>query len=75
VLDGIALEKRGIPSAVICTDAFTVTGKAIAAAHNAADYPFVIVRHPIASASAEELTEQAHRAAPQVVSLLKFGKF
>jgi hypothetical protein len=75
VLDGIALEKRGIPSAVICTEAFTVTGKAIAAAHNAADYPFIIVKHPIASATDEELTEQARRVTPQVASMLQFGKF
>jgi hypothetical protein len=75
VLDGIALEKKGIPSAVICTEAFIVTGKAIAAAHNAADYPFIIVKHPIASSTDEELAEQARVAVPQVASMLQFGKF
>lgn len=75
MLDGIALEKKGIPSAVICTEAFTVTGKAIAAAHQAVDYPFIIVRHPIASATEEELNEQARIATAKVASMLQFGKF
>ncbi len=70
MLDGIFLEKKGVPSAVICTDAFIVTGKAIAAAHGAADYPFVIIKHPIASASEEELDEQAQVAAPKIAALL-----
>lgn len=52
-----------------------MTGKAIAAAHNARDYPFIIVKHPLASATEEELQEQAQMAMTQVASMLQFGKF
>jgi hypothetical protein len=70
VLDGILLERRGIPAAAICTDVFLPNGQAIAAAHGAAGYPFTLVRHPLASASQEELVREAKKVLPEVLRLL-----
>ena len=73
MLDGILLEQRGIPTAAICTDLFVPNGRAMAEAHGAPDYPFALVPHPLASASAEELKEEAKRVLPAVLRLLIRG--
>jgi hypothetical protein len=70
VLDGILLERRGIPTAAICTELFVPNGKAIAEAHGAPDYPFALVPHPLASASAAELGRRAKTVLGVVLRLL-----
>ena len=73
MLDGILLERRGIPVAAICTDLFVPNGKAIAEAHGAPDYPFALVPHPLASASPTELAREAKQVLPEVLRLLLSG--
>jgi len=70
VLDGILLERRGVPTAAICTELFVPNGKAIAEAHGAPDYPFALVPHPLASASPTELAREAKQVLPEVLRLL-----
>ena len=73
MLDGILLERRGVPAAAICTDLFVPNGKAIAEAHGAPDYPFALVPHPLASASPTELAREAKEVLPEVLRLLLSG--
>ncbi len=73
MLDGILMERRGIPAAAVCTDLFIPNGRAIAEAHGAPGYPFALVPHPMASASPEELTAKAKAVLPEVVRLLTQG--
>lgn len=68
--DGIALERRGIPAAVICTDAFERMGRATAAVAGLADYPFMMVPHPVGRLSTDQLRNCAEAALPGVVALL-----
>jgi hypothetical protein len=68
--DGIELERRGVPTAVICTDQFIASAKAQAAICGNRDYPFVVVPHPIGSLTPAELRERARMAAPQVIEIL-----
>ena len=68
--DGIELEKRGIPAAVICTEDFENMGRASAAAAGLPDYPFAIVPHPMGRLSDDELWRKAEKAAPQAIELL-----
>ncbi len=70
MLDGILLERHGIPAAAICTDRFVPNGQAIAEAHGATGYAFALVPHPLASASREELADEAKQVLPQVLRLL-----
>jgi hypothetical protein len=70
VLDGILLERRGVPAAPICTDRFIPNGQAIAEAHGAPGYPFALVPHPLASASPAELAREAKEVLPEVLRLL-----
>lgn len=48
--DAIALERRGIPSAVVAIDRLVrTTGRAMARAHGAPDFPFAIIDWDLAS--------------------------
>jgi len=70
VLDGIVMEKLGIPAAVICTEPFTSSGKAMAVAHGFPDYPFVVIPHPINATPFDILDKWVENCLPQVVRLL-----
>ena len=68
--DGITLEKRGIPTAVICTEPFITSADAMAALGGVPDYPYVVVPHPLGSRTMEQLRDLAANAAPDVLSIL-----
>ena len=68
--DGIALERRGTPAAVVCTEPFLRMGRATAAVAGLPDYPFAVVEHPIGSLSPDGLCERAMAALPQVIAVL-----
>lgn len=73
MLDGILLERRGVPAAAICTELFVPNAKAIAEAHGAPDYPFSLVPHPLASAAPTQLARQAKEVLSEVLRLLTGG--
>jgi hypothetical protein len=70
VHDGIELERRGVPTAVICTDEFVASARAQAAICGDPDYPFVVVPHPIGSLAPAELRARARAAVDQVIAIL-----
>jgi hypothetical protein len=71
--DGISVEQRDIPAAVICTAPFIPSARAMAAICHLPDYPFAVVGHPIGSLTREELRTRAELALPQVVAILEGG--
>jgi hypothetical protein len=74
VLDGILLEKNGIPSASIVTDVFEVTGRAMAEQWGLPYYKFLAMPHPIANLTEAQLDQRARAMTPQVVKLLLQGQ-
>jgi hypothetical protein len=74
VLDGIVLEKAGVPSASIVTDVFELTGRAMAEQWGVPAYQFLLMPHPIANLTEAELDQRAREMAPQVVKLLLKGQ-
>ena len=74
VADGVAFERRGIPAAVICSDAFIVTADAMAALKGAKGYRYATTAHPVAVLTPDEVRQRAEEALPQVVALLTGGK-
>jgi hypothetical protein len=70
VADGVAFERRGIPTAVICTDAFAVTADAMAALKGAPGYRYATIAHPIAVLTRDEVRKRAEEVLPQVVEIL-----
>jgi hypothetical protein len=73
VADGVAFERRGIPAAVVCSDAFTVTADAMAALKGAKGYRYVTTAHPVAVLTPDEVRARAEAALPTVVELLTGG--
>ena len=74
MLDGILLEKNGIPSASIVTDVFEVTGRAMAEQWGLPYYKFLAMPHPIANLTEAQLDQRAREIAPEVVKLLLHGQ-
>jgi len=74
VLDGILLEKAGIPSISIVTDAFVETGKVMASNWGVSEYLFLSIPHPIGNLSDAELEERVNGVLDDVVKLLKDGQ-
>ena len=74
MLDGILLEKAGVPSVSIVTDIFEATGRAMAEQHGFPYYKFLLMSHPIANLTEEELDRRARAITPDVVKLLLQGQ-
>ncbi len=74
MLDGIFLEKAGVPAISIVTDAFVETGKVMASDWGVPEYCFLSVPHPIANLSDAELETLANGVLNDVVKLLKDGQ-
>jgi hypothetical protein len=74
VLDGILLEKAGIPSASIVTDIFEVTGRAMAEQWGLPYYKFLAMPHPIANLTEAQLDARAREMTPRIVELLLKGQ-
>lgn len=74
MLDGIVLEKAGVPSAAIVTDLFEVTGRAMAEQWGLPYYKFLTLPHPTANLTEAELDRRARAITPDVVKLLLQGQ-
>lgn len=74
VADGVIFEKHGMPSAVVCTDAFVATSDEMAHLHGAPGYRYVTTPHPVAVLGPDEVRERAERALPDILSLLVAGE-
>ena len=71
--DGIELEKRGVPTAVICTEPFESSAKAMSKIGGIPDYPFILLPHPLGSLSQDALHRRAIQVAPDVTRILLQG--
>jgi hypothetical protein len=68
--DALAAERRGIPAAAVMTDRFVATANAVVELNGVKDYPYVVIAHPIASDSDEELAAKAEASVGRIVSVL-----
>ena len=74
MLDGILLEKAGVPAVSIVTTPFVPTGRAMANDWGVADYCFLDIPHPIANLSDAELERRADEVMGAVIDLLLKGQ-
>jgi hypothetical protein len=68
--DGIVLERAGVPTVSICTDAFVVPARAMADVYGMPDFEFVTIPHPIASLSPDQIAANVRPALAEVVRIL-----
>jgi hypothetical protein len=73
VADGIALERAGVPAAVICSDAFTATASGMAEVQGTPDYAYLTTSHPVAVLTPEQVAERAQPLLPQIVATVTAG--
>jgi hypothetical protein len=65
------LRKRGLVTAVICTDPFLKLGRAQARVFGAPDLPLIIIPHPLGGVSLEKVEARAEVAISEFVKLIK----
>lgn len=70
VADGILLERHGVPTAVICSDAFTASADAMAELTGDRDFPYLTTAHPVASLTPDQVRERARHLVPEIVARL-----
>lgn len=70
MLDGIKLERAGIPAVAIVTTPFVATAQAMATSWGVPTYQFVVTPHPIANLSETELNAKADELTIHVVEFL-----
>jgi len=68
--DSVTGEKAGVPSVSIMTEQFVSAAELMAKVLGAEGHQFVVIPHPISSASPETLAVIARRAAGECVSAL-----
>ncbi|MBI3953882.1 MAG: hypothetical protein HY330_05155 [Chloroflexi bacterium] len=64
------LEKRGRPTAVICTDEFAILGQTEARSLGVAGLPVVLIPHPLGSLPPEAVQERGRAVAGEVSAAL-----
>lgn len=73
VVDGILLERAGVPTVSIVSDAFHPSGRAMAAVQGFPGFEFHAVPHPFASLDDAQLGEHAASTLPVAVRILTGG--
>ena len=74
MLDGILLEKAGVPAVAIVTTPFRETGAVMAATWGVPDYRFLDIPHPIANLLESELNACADGIMDAIVRLFIEGQ-
>jgi hypothetical protein len=68
--DGVALEERGIPAAVIVTEVFQHEAEVQLAALGMEDLKAVVIDHPLSTLTDGEIAKRAGQALPKVKQVL-----
>jgi hypothetical protein len=64
------LEKRGIPTAVICSDEFAPLGRAESRTLGMGGLPIAVIPHPLAGNKPDEVKKKAAAIADEVIAIL-----
>lgn len=68
------LEKAGIPAIPVITAAFESTAREMAGLWGVPDFRFVVMPHPLASLTAEQIEQRAGELLERVLDLLQRGQ-
>ena len=74
MLDAVILEKAGVPAIPILTNAFESTAREMAGLWGVPDFRFVMMPHPLASLTPEEVERRADELLDKVLGLLREGQ-
>ena len=65
------LRKRGLLTAVICSEPFMNLGKAQARVFGVPDLPLILIPHPLGGLAIDDVKARAAAALPEIVRLLR----
>ena len=65
------LRKRGLVSAVVCSDAFQKLGRTQATVFGAPDLPLLVIPHPLGGVDIESVKGRADVASPQLADVIR----
>ena len=65
------LRKRGLITAVICSNVFLKLGQTQAKIFGVPDLPLLVIPHPLGGLDLQSVKERAEVAAPQVVEVIR----
>ncbi len=68
------LEKAGIPAIPLITDAFDSTAKEMAELWGVPDFRFVMMPHPLASLTPDDVERRAGELVGKILNLLQQGQ-
>jgi len=74
LLDAIILEKAGVPTVPIVTDAFDNTAKEMAELWGVPDFRFVMMPHPLGNLTPPEIEQRVDDLIGRVTALLQHGQ-
>ena len=74
MLDAIILEKAGIPAVPIITDAFQPAAREMAELWGVPGFRFVMMPHPLAYLTPEDIESRAGELLADVIALLRQGQ-
>ena len=70
VVDGVELERMGLPGITIASDAFIILSQFTARSKGLPELPLVVVPHGLEHWPEEKIRELAENVAPQIVNNL-----
>ena len=65
------LRKRGLVTAVVCSDVFVKLGQTQAKVFGVPDLPLIVIPHPLGGLDLAHVKARAELAVPQFIKLLK----
>jgi hypothetical protein len=74
LLDAVILEKAGIPTVPLITDAFDSTAREMAELWGVPDFRFVMMPHPLASLTPDMIDRRADDLIGKILTLLQEGQ-
>ena len=68
--DAISLEKKGIPTVAVISDAFVGNANTVARLSGIPDYPYMVLPHPVSSLDEKGIQKLVAAHFPQILELL-----
>ena len=67
----IEVRRRGVPSAVICSEPFLQLGRTQSRVLGVPDLPLIIIMHPLGGLALDDVKARANSALPQLLEVLR----
>jgi hypothetical protein len=67
----IEVRRRGVPSAVICSEPFVQLGRTQSKVLGVPDLPLIVIQHPLGGLAMDEVKARADSALAQLLEVLR----